>query len=75
MPHPPYFPDEAPNDFWLYPRWKNEIREIMSESEAQVKSTVTKVLRPIPTYEYKKWYESWIKRWQQCADAQGVYFD
>ena len=40
VPHPPYSPDLAPNDFWLFPK----LRGCRYETIKEMKETVTKVI-------------------------------
>ena len=40
VPHPPYSPDLAPSDFWLFPK----IRGCRYETIEEMKEAVTKVI-------------------------------
>ena len=40
VPHPPYSPDLAPSDFWLFPK----LRGCRSETIEEIKEAVAKVI-------------------------------
>jgi len=45
----------------------NSRKEIMEKSET--------TLMAIPTIEFQKCFESWIKRWHKCVTVDGEYFE
>ncbi len=53
LPHPPYSPDLAPNDFWLYNRLKKHLRGVKFPSVAALKEAVTQEIAAIPSREFK----------------------
>ncbi len=44
VPHPPYSPDFAPCDFWLFPKLKEKLRGCRYETIEEMKDAVTKVI-------------------------------
>ena len=44
VPHPPYSPDLAPSDFWLFPKLKEKLRGCCYETIDEMKEAVTKVI-------------------------------
>jgi hypothetical protein len=42
VPHPPYSPDLAPSDFWLFPKLKETLKDQHSLSDAEVEAAVYK---------------------------------
>ena len=44
VPHPPYSPDLAPCDFWLFPKFKENFGGCHYETIEEVKGVVTKVI-------------------------------
>lgn len=75
MGHPPYSPDLAPNDFFLFPHIKNKLRgQRFSTPEEAVDAFKTHVLE-LPQSDWKKCFENWFKRMQKCIDHQGEYFE
>ena len=44
LPQPPYSPDLAPCDFWLFPKLKENLRGYRYETIEEMKEAVTKVI-------------------------------
>ena len=44
VPHPPYSPNLAPCDFWLFPKLKEKLRGCRYETIEEMKEAVTKVI-------------------------------
>ena len=44
VPHPPYSPDLAPCDFWLFPKLKENLRGCCYERIEEMEEAVTKVI-------------------------------
>ena len=44
VPQPPYSPDLAPGDFWLFPKLKENLRGCRYETIEEMKEAVTKVI-------------------------------
>lgn len=75
MGHPPYSPDLAPNDFYLFPQVKNKLRgQRFSTPQEAVNAFKNHVLE-IPTSEWKNCYANWFNRMQKCVDLKGEYFE
>lgn len=73
MPHPPYSPDLAPCDFWLNDYIKRHLTD--QKDEDSLFKAVTKVVKSIPTEEYRKTFEKLLERMQMCIDNDGDYFE
>lgn len=63
LPQPPYSPDLAPNDFFLFPRMKRDLKGKRFDSVAAVQKASTKVLDSIPVEEFQGAYQQWKSRW------------
>jgi [histone H3]-lysine36 N-dimethyltransferase SETMAR len=75
MDHPPYSPDLAPNDFFLFPHIKNKLRgQRFTTPEEAVEAFKTYVLE-VPQSEWQKCFDNWFKRMQKCVDLHGEYFE
>ena len=44
VPRPPYSPELAPCDFWLFPKLKEKLRGCRYETIKEMKEAVTKVI-------------------------------
>jgi hypothetical protein len=52
---PPYFPDLAPSDFWLFPTLKIGLKETRFATMEYIKSNATAELREIPKEAFQQW--------------------
>jgi hypothetical protein len=53
MEHPPYFPDFAPNDFWLFPKINSVLRgRGFQDTEDIPKGNMTTGLKAVPQKEF-----------------------
>ena len=68
--HPPYSPDLAPCDFWLFDFIKRNLESY--EDEESLFSAVTAILRNIPEKEYRKAFEKWIERMELCIKLMAI---
>jgi histone-lysine N-methyltransferase SETMAR len=75
LQHPPYSPDLAPCDFWLFPRVKSEIAGRPFHRVQDLAKAVHSVLETITTSEYHGCFQSWRTRMQRCINAGGSYFE
>ena len=74
-PQPPYSPDLAPCDFWLFPKLKRPLRGNRFESIQEIQRESARALKAIPTEDFSACFEDWKKRWQKCIGAGGDYFE
>ena len=73
MAHPPYSPDLAPSDFWLFGYLKRQL-DSYSDSKS-LQQAATKTIRAIPQDEYRKTFNKWIERMQLCIANKSEYFE
>jgi len=74
LQHPPYSPDLAPSDFWLFDTLKLSPRKTVS-FEISLGSAVYQSLKHVCKDSYKKCYEKWVGCWQLCLDKEGDYVE
>jgi hypothetical protein len=72
-PHPPYSPDLAPCDFFLFGFIKSEIAETVFGTIEELQSTVSDLIHKIPTKKLKLVYNNWIRRLEACTTNGGEY--
>ncbi|KAL7726506.1 hypothetical protein ACLKA6_001128 [Drosophila palustris] len=72
---PPYSPDMAPCDFFLFPKLKLPLRGTRFESIEDIKTNSQRELKAIPEYSFKKCFDDWIVRWKKCIASEGAYFE
>ena len=73
--HPPYSPDLAPCNFFLFPRMKRQMKGKRFADVSEVKKKTLEVLNNISTEEFQKCFQQWEKRWNKCIEAKGEYFE
>ena len=69
--HPPYSPDLAPCDFWLFPK----IRGCRYETSEVMKEAVTKVIDMLTQEDFHVAFQKFLERYQKCIAAGGDYFE
>lgn len=75
VPQPPYSPDLAPCDFWLFSKLKRPLRGHRFDTIEEIKAESKKVLKAIPEKDYSDCFEEWKKRWHKCILSAGDYFE
>jgi [histone H3]-lysine36 N-dimethyltransferase SETMAR len=73
--HPPYSPDLAPCDFFLFPELKKYLRGNRYQSDGEVNNAVSGALKVISKDGLWKVFEAWQDRWIRCIEAEGNYFE
>ena len=59
IPQPPYSPDLAPYDFWLFPK----LRDCRYETIEEMKETVTKVIDTITQENFHGAFQNMLERY------------
>ena len=75
LDQPPYSPDLAPCDFFVFPRLKGIIKGIRFTEVEAIKETVTRKLRAIPEQAFQNCIASWQRRVESCVKKQRDYFE
>ena len=75
MPQPPYSPDLAPSDFFLFPKLKKPMKGHRFSTIEEIKTASLKELKAIPQNDYQKCFDDWKKRWHKCIISNGDYFE
>ena len=71
VPHPPYSPDLAPCDFWLFP----QLRGCRYETIEEMKEAVTKVIDTLTQEDFLGAFQKLLEQYNKCNVAQGDYFE
>ena len=72
---PPYLPDMAPADFFLFPKLKLPFRGTRFQSIEDIKENSRRELKSIPENTFKKCFDDWIIRWHKRIISGGAYFE
>ena len=75
MPQPPYSPDMAPCNFFLFPKIKRTLKGGRFTAIDDIKSASLKVLKAILKIEFEKCFEDWKKRWHNCIISNRDYIE
>ncbi|UYV70795.1 hypothetical protein LAZ67_8000653 [Cordylochernes scorpioides] len=70
IPHPPYSPDLAPCDLFLFPRLKREMKGKHWETVENTQHHVTTFLRSIPVEEFQGAFQAWQTRLRNEAQNE-----
>ena len=69
VPRPPYSPDVAPCDFWLFPK----LRGCRYETIKEMKEAVTNVIDTLTQEDFHGAFEKLLERYK-CIAVGGDYF-
>lgn len=75
LPQPPYSPDLAPCDFFLFPKLKSELKGKKFDTREEIAEKSRMRLKAIPKDSFKKCFEEWKNRFELCIKAGGDYFE
>ena len=70
VPHPPYSPDLAPCDFWLFCK----LRGCRYETIEELKEAVTKVIDTLQQEDFHGAFRKFLERYNKRIAAEGDYF-
>jgi len=69
VPHPPYSPDLAPCDFFLFPKMKMKLKgrrfQTLEETEAESQA----VLNTLRENDSQECFKKWQHRWNCCSST------
>ena len=71
VPQPPYSPDLAPCDFWVFPK----LRVCRYETIEETKETVTKVIDTLTQEDFHGAVQKLLGSYNKCIAAGGDYFE
>ena len=71
--HPPYSPDVAPSDFFLFGYLKDRIRGNSFMTTDELVSRITSLISEIPRLTLEKVFQEWKDRLSKVIQTQGTY--
>ena len=71
VPHPPYSPDFATSDFWLFPK----LTGCRFETIEEMKEAVTKVIDTLTQEDFHGAFQKLMERHNKWIAAGGDYFE
>ena len=73
-PHPPYSPDIAPSDFFLFGYVKEKLKGHVFNDINDLKEKIVEIIMSISAEKRKEVFENWIKRCERVIELEGSYF-
>lgn len=73
--HPPYSPDLAPSDFWLFNHLKKHLRGKIFNDEEEICDSVEQFLSSRTPDFFNDAFVSLLKRWKKCCEEMGAYVE
>lgn len=75
LPHPPYSPDLAPSDYYLFADLKRMLHGKRFDSSEAVIAKTKEYFEAKDKSFYKKGIEMFDRRWNECITLKGDYVD
>ncbi len=75
LAHPPYSPDLAPCDYFLFPRLKSQLATLQIRNLEELKHAVHRELNKIPSEDFCAAIRQMPLRWMKVQEANGSYFE
>ena len=75
LPHPPYSPDLAQCDLFLFLRLKKSLEGWKFHSRQALEAAVFQFHKDVPKKDYMEAFHKWIKRLELCIHSKGEYFE
>ena len=75
FPQPPYSPDMAPSDFYLFPKLKSNLRGTQFGSKEGVIAAVNEYLEDQENDFYLEEISKLEQRWTRCIASKGDYIE
>ena len=65
----------APCDFFFFFKLKLPLPGKRFETIEEIQHNATKALKAIPSSDYAKCMDDWVKRWHMCVASNDCYFE
>ena len=75
LQHPPYSPDLAICDFFLFPIVKDHLRGRKFESRVKLGTAITEALRTLTRDGLQHVFRMWVERWDKRIKVKWSYFE
>jgi len=75
LPQPPYSPDLAPPDFFLFPKVKKVLKETRFGTLEAVQLATTRALDALRIADFQGAFGDWKIRYHRVIDSNGDYFE
>ena len=75
LPHPPYSPDLAPSDFFLFPKLKEYLKGVSFNSTDEAKHAAKTLLKNQSAEFFKNGADEWKHCLRKSIDRDGGYVE
>ena len=75
LPHPPYSPDLAPSDFFLFPKLKEHLKDVYFNDTNEAKQAAKTWLTKWSADDFKNGIKGWKHCLEKCIDLDGDYVE
>ena len=75
VPQPPYSPDFAPCDFWLFSKLKEKLRGCQYDTIEEMKEAVMKIIDMLTQEDFHGAFQKLLEWYNKCIAAGGDYFE
>ena len=75
VPQPPYSPDLAPADFFLFPNLKSSLKGRRFQTVEEIEENSIRDICVILQNTFQDALQNWRKRWARCIKGGGEYFE
>nr|XP_033783950.1 histone-lysine N-methyltransferase SETMAR-like [Geotrypetes seraphini] len=75
IPHPPYSPDLAPCDFFLFPNLKKWLSRKKFSSDSAVIDAINRYFSSLDVSYFTEGMKGLEKRWSKCIELKGDYVE
>ena len=69
---PPYSPDLAPCDFFLFPKMKMKLKGRRFDTTEEIQAETQEVLDTLTERDFQETFQKWRRRWDRCLHAGGT---
>ena len=73
LPHPPYSPDLAPCNFFVFPKVKQALCGKRFDTPEDAVDAYHDVLESVTPSEWRYCFDKWFERMRTCVQARGIY--
>jgi hypothetical protein len=73
IPHPPYSPDSALCDFFLFSKLKLKLKGRRFYTSEEIQSETQRVLETLTEKDFQEALQKCKRRWDRCLHAGGKY--
>ena len=73
LQHPPYSPDLAPSDFYLFRSLSNALHGVTFNNDVELRTWLDDFFESRPVDFYRRGIEKLIERWEEVVNNGGEY--